>query len=53
MLIGHAGHEEVEGTMGEAPEHIVLIENEEDVAALEVEDPVEGRLHLADDAVGR
>ncbi len=39
VLIGHAGHEEVEGTLGEAPEHIVLIENEEDVAALEVEDP--------------
>jgi 4-hydroxy-3-methylbut-2-enyl diphosphate reductase len=39
VLIGHAGHEEVEGTMGEAPEHIVLIENVEDVAALEVEDP--------------
>src|SRR3954464_3152550 len=39
VLIGHAGHEEVEGTMGEAPEHIVLIETEEDVDALEVEDP--------------
>ena len=39
VLVGHAGHEEVEGTMGEAPEHIVLIETEEDVDALEVEDP--------------
>jgi 4-hydroxy-3-methylbut-2-enyl diphosphate reductase len=39
VLIGHAGHEEVEGTMGEAPEHIVLIENEADVDALEVSDP--------------
>jgi 4-hydroxy-3-methylbut-2-enyl diphosphate reductase len=39
VLIGHAGHEEVEGTMGEAPEHIVLVENEADVDALEVEDP--------------
>jgi 4-hydroxy-3-methylbut-2-enyl diphosphate reductase len=38
VLIGHAGHEEVEGTMGEAPEHIVLIENEADVDALEVTD---------------
>jgi 4-hydroxy-3-methylbut-2-enyl diphosphate reductase len=38
VLIGHAGHEEVEGTMGEAPEHIVLIESEEDVDTLEVED---------------
>src|SRR6185437_16242251 len=39
VLIGHAGHEEVEGTMGEAPEHIVLIEDEAGVDALEVEDP--------------
>src|SRR5215210_2349387 len=39
VLIGHAGHEEVEGTMGEAPESIVLIETEEDVETLEVEDP--------------
>jgi 4-hydroxy-3-methylbut-2-enyl diphosphate reductase len=39
VLIGHSGHEEVEGTMGEAPEHIVLIENESDVDSLEVEDP--------------
>ena len=39
VLIGHDGHEEVEGTMGEAPEHIVLIENEADVDALEVSDP--------------
>jgi 4-hydroxy-3-methylbut-2-enyl diphosphate reductase len=39
VLIGHAGHEEVEGTMGEAPEHIVLIETEEDADRLEVEDP--------------
>src|SRR3954468_8382401 len=30
VLIGHAGHEEVEGTMGEAPEHIVLVESEAD-----------------------
>jgi 4-hydroxy-3-methylbut-2-enyl diphosphate reductase len=39
VLVGHAGHEEVEGTMGEAPENIVLIENERDVDELEVEDP--------------
>jgi 4-hydroxy-3-methylbut-2-enyl diphosphate reductase len=39
VLIGHAGHEEVEGTMGEAPESIVLIETEADVDALEVPDP--------------
>src|SRR5215211_5245536 len=39
VLIGHAGHEEVEGTMGEAPEHIVLVETEADVDALDVADP--------------
>jgi 4-hydroxy-3-methylbut-2-enyl diphosphate reductase len=39
VLIGHHGHEEVEGTMGEAPDSIVLIESEEDVDQLEVEDP--------------
>jgi 4-hydroxy-3-methylbut-2-enyl diphosphate reductase len=39
VLIGHAGHEEVEGTMGEAPDRIVLIETEADVDGLEVEDP--------------
>ncbi|MEX2253591.1 MAG: 4-hydroxy-3-methylbut-2-enyl diphosphate reductase [Thermoleophilaceae bacterium] len=39
VLIGHEGHEEVEGTMGEAPENIVLIETEEDVDTLEVDDP--------------
>ncbi len=39
VLIGHAGHEEVEGTTGEAPESITLIEKPEDVANLEVRDP--------------
>ena len=39
VLVGHEGHEEVEGTMGEAPEHIVLIETEDDVDRLEVRDP--------------
>jgi 4-hydroxy-3-methylbut-2-enyl diphosphate reductase len=39
VLIGHSGHEEVEGTMGEVPGHIALIENEDDVDALEVSDP--------------
>jgi 4-hydroxy-3-methylbut-2-enyl diphosphate reductase len=39
VLIGHAGHEEVEGTMGEAPEHIVLVETEEDVDHLQLPDP--------------
>ena len=30
VLIGHAGHEEVVGTMGEAPDSIVLVESIED-----------------------
>ncbi|HLI59538.1 MAG TPA: 4-hydroxy-3-methylbut-2-enyl diphosphate reductase [Solirubrobacteraceae bacterium] len=39
VLIGHAGHEEVEGTMGEAPGAIVLVEDEAGVDTLQVEDP--------------
>jgi len=39
VLVGHDGHEEVEGTMGEAPEQIVLVQNEQDVEELEVADP--------------
>ena len=39
VLIGHEGHEEVEGTMGEAPEAFVLVETEEDVDRLELPDP--------------
>jgi len=34
VLVGHAGHEEVEGTMGEAPERMYLVETPDDVAAL-------------------
>jgi 4-hydroxy-3-methylbut-2-enyl diphosphate reductase len=39
VLVGHEGHEEVEGTTGEAPENIVLVQTEEDVDTLEVDDP--------------
>ena len=39
VLIGHAGHEEVEGTTGEAPDQIVLIETAQDVDRLVVRDP--------------
>ncbi|MCM0622040.1 4-hydroxy-3-methylbut-2-enyl diphosphate reductase [Nocardioides bruguierae] len=39
LLIGHAGHEEVEGTAGEAPEHIQLVEGPDDVANVVVRDP--------------
>lgn len=38
FLIGHDGHDEVLGTMGEAPEAIVLVERPEDVDRLEVVD---------------
>jgi 4-hydroxy-3-methylbut-2-enyl diphosphate reductase len=36
ILIGHEGHEEVVGTMGEAPDSIILVESAEDVAALDL-----------------
>ena len=39
LLIGHEGHEEVEGTAGEAPEHIQLVQSPADVANIEVRDP--------------
>ncbi len=39
LLIGHAGHEEVEGTSGEAPEHIQLVQGPGDVAGIVVRDP--------------
>jgi 4-hydroxy-3-methylbut-2-enyl diphosphate reductase len=37
-LVGHAGHVEVEGTMGEAPEAMALVETVEDARKLELED---------------
>jgi len=39
VLIGHAGHQEVIGTMGEAPEAIRLVSTVDDVAALDLPDP--------------
>lgn len=39
LLIGHVGHEEVEGTYGEAPDHITIVNSPEDVDSLEVRDP--------------
>jgi 4-hydroxy-3-methylbut-2-enyl diphosphate reductase len=38
LLIGHEGHDEVIGTMGEAPEAIILVETPESVATLKVAD---------------
>ncbi|WP_344033516.1 4-hydroxy-3-methylbut-2-enyl diphosphate reductase [Leucobacter iarius] len=39
LLIGHTGHEEVEGTAGEAPDHITIVNSPDDVDTLEVSDP--------------
>jgi 4-hydroxy-3-methylbut-2-enyl diphosphate reductase len=39
VLIGHAGHEEVEGTAGEAPDHIQVVNGPAEVAGLTVRDP--------------
>lgn len=39
VLVGHAGHEEVEGTLGEAPDRTVLVQTAEDVASLDIPDP--------------
>ncbi len=39
VLIGHAGHEEVEGTTGEAPDSIVLVQSIDEVDELRIADP--------------
>lgn len=39
LLIGHEGHEEVEGTIGEAPDVVQLIDGDQDVAGAQVKDP--------------
>ena len=39
LLIGHTGHEEVEGTYGEAPEHTTVINDVDEARAVQVEDP--------------
>jgi 4-hydroxy-3-methylbut-2-en-1-yl diphosphate reductase len=39
ILIGHEGHDEVIGTMGEAPNQMILVETAEDVERLSVPDP--------------
>jgi len=38
LLIGHAGHEEVEGTMGHAPEHTTLVNDPDEADTIEVPD---------------
>jgi 4-hydroxy-3-methylbut-2-enyl diphosphate reductase len=39
LLIGHQGHEEVVGTSGEAPDHVLLVESPEEAARVDVPDP--------------
>ena len=53
LLVGHAGHEEVEGTSGEAPEHIQLVETAADAAEGHRARSGEGRVAVADHALGR
>lgn len=47
ILIGHAGHEEVEGTMGEAPDHITLVETIEDVDRLKIDPQTEKLAYIS------
>lgn len=39
ILVGHEGHEEVEGTQGEAPDHIQVVGTPDEVDSVEVRDP--------------
>ncbi|HWI32529.1 MAG TPA: 4-hydroxy-3-methylbut-2-enyl diphosphate reductase [Microbacterium sp.] len=39
LLIGHEGHEEVEGTAGEAPDHVTIVNSPEEADTIEVRDP--------------
>ncbi|MGC4786928.1 4-hydroxy-3-methylbut-2-enyl diphosphate reductase [Micromonospora sp. DT178] len=39
LLVGHAGHEETEGTLGEAPDRTLLVQSLEDARTVEVPDP--------------
>ena len=47
IMIGHEGHPEVEGTMGQAEEGIYLVENEEDVAKLAASGKIQDPAQLA------
>jgi 4-hydroxy-3-methylbut-2-enyl diphosphate reductase len=39
VLIGHTGHEEVDGTFGQAPDRTIVVQNAQEAAALKVDDP--------------
>ncbi len=49
ILIGHEGHDEVIGTMGEAPDRMILVETAEDVDRLDLARRRQGRLPDPDD----
>ena len=53
VLVGHAGHAEVEGTIGQVPAKVHLVQTVADVAALRGRRSRQARLHHPDDAVGR
>ena len=53
VMIGHEGHEEVEGTTGEAPDSIILIETADEVDVARGPRSRQSRLHHPDDALGR
>ena len=53
LLIGHEGHEEVVGTTGEAPANIHLVDGPEGSESVDSPRPGQGRVAIADDAVGR
>ena len=53
LLIGHAGHEEVVGTMGEAPDSTILVQDVAEAEALELPAGAPARVRDADDAVRR
>lgn len=39
LLVGHEGHEEVEGTAGEAPDNVTIVNNPDEADTIEVDDP--------------
>ena len=53
LLIGHAGHEEVEGTSGQAPDRTILVQSIEEAERVEVPDPLRALLPHPDHPVGR
>ncbi len=52
VLVGHAGHAEVEGTIGQVPGTVHLVQTADDVAKLQHPRPGEAGLYYPDDVVG-